>query len=613
VTQFLSPAALESVTFVDVLRWRAANHADRLALLFLADGQEQQRLTWGQLDEQAQVVAARLQRLATPSERALLLYPPGLEFIAALFGCFYAGIVAVPAPLPDPINPKRASEALRAVASSARPSLVLSVASGLPLLSAVAGRSDAGRLNAARWLATDALGPELAARWRPPKVGPESLALLQYTSGSTADPKGVMVTHANLLANQRMIQAGWEKRLTLAGIERTEDAVVATWLPLYHDMGLIGNLLRAIWSGALCVLMSPFDFLRRPALWLEMISRYGVRVSGGPNFAYDVCVRKITHEQLAGVDLRSWAVAFNGAEPVRAETLTAFAKAFGPYGFKSEAFFPCYGLAEATLFVAGAAQAKEATVRRMSRRALAAGRATALPDYPVRAGDDRRTDMDLDASHMVSCGQPPPGIRVIVTDPESGIERRSGEVGEVWVTGPSVTLGYWDCFDETTRVFGARLKGSGEGPFLRTGDLGFLVDDELFLTGRLKDLIIIDGRNHYPQDIERTVETCHACVRPGGCAAFSLDFDGRERLVIAAEVAPPQEVPTVMRCDLFGLSHHPRPLVHAVKAAIRQAVPAEHGVPVDAVLVLAPHCLPKTSSGKVKRQACRTAFRASAW
>ncbi|HWN44200.1 MAG TPA: fatty acyl-AMP ligase, partial [Thermoanaerobaculia bacterium] len=441
---------LAQESFIDVVRERAGRLGERCAFTFLGDGDTPtERLTYAEVDRKARSIAADLQRRGAQGERVLLLFPPGLDFVTAFLGCLYAGAVAVPA---YPPSPGRGTGRLRSLLEDAKPRLALTTP---PLLPRVEREVEGA-------VALEGLLPE---DWRPPAVGPDSLAFLQYTSGSTSTPKGVRVTHGNLIANERAIQHAFGQ---------SEESVVVGWLPLYHDMGLIGNVLQPLWCGATCVLMSPLSFLQRPRRWLEAIGRFRGTTSGGPDFAYSLCVRKIPPAEREGLDLSSWRVAFNGAEPVRAATLDAFAEAFAPCGFHREAFYPCYGLAEATLFVSGGD-----------------------PEVAPRV-----------SGNLVSCGRAWPGERITVVDPETGRELPAGEEGEICVSGPSVADGYWE--------------GESFGGFLRTGDLGRLDEDgELFVTGRLKDLIVVRGRNIYPHDVERTAEESHPALRPGGGAAFS--------------------------------------------------------------------------------------------
>ncbi|HSK77339.1 MAG TPA: amino acid adenylation domain-containing protein [Thermoanaerobaculia bacterium] len=540
-------------SFVDVLRARAQRRPDQTLYTFLAEGEtESERLTLAGLDERARALGGALQQLGLRGENALLLFPAGLEFVAAFFGCLYGGVTAVPA---YPPRANREQPRLRALARDARPRVVLTTSAILAKASALKGGIP--ELEGALWLATDdpALGD--AAAWTDPGAGGDTLAFLQYTSGSTSDPKGVRVTHGNLLHNQEMIRRAFGQG---------EESVILGWLPLYHDMGLIGNVLQPLYVGARCVLMPPLAFLQKPVRWLEAIGRYRATTSGGPNFAYELCLRRIGPEPRAALDLSTWTVAFNGAEPVRAETLERFAAAFAPCGFRPGAFYPCYGLAEATLFVTGGTPGTAPTVREADRRP------------------------------RVGCGRAWLGQRVAVVDPESGSPLPPGRVGEVWVAGPRIARGYHGRPEESERTFGARLAGTGDGPYLRTGDLGFLSEGELYVTGRLKDLIILRGRNLYPQDVERTAEASHPALRPGHGAAFSAEVEGEERLVVA------HEVERGWRGGSEGSGE--------VAEAVRRAVAEEHEARVHEVVLLRPGSLPKTSSGKVRRHAVRAAWQA---
>jgi acyl-CoA synthetase (AMP-forming)/AMP-acid ligase II len=378
-----------------------------------------------------------------------------------------------------------------------------------------------------------------------------------------------MITHANALHNAAMVRDA---------IDATEESRGLLWLPPYHDMGLMGGILQPVFSGVTTTLMSPFAFLQRPVRWLQAISRTGVTHSGGPNFAFDLCVSKTTPEQRASLDLSTWRVAFSGAEPIRHDTLERFADAFAPSGFRREAFVAAYGLAEATLLVACGAPGR-APVRHL----VDAG---ALERHCVAPANGAA------ARVVVGCGRPLPGARVVIADPATGAACGPNEVGEIWIASPSVAQGYWNRPEESAQVFGARLTGTGDGPFLRTGDLGFLRSGELAITGRIKDLIILDGRNYYPQDIEATVEQQVAAVRPGGVAAFSVDGAGAEHLVIAAEI------------DRGHRAVDPRELVRA----IRRAIVEEHAINPHQIVLLRAGGIPKTTSGKIQRYACRNSY-----
>jgi amino acid adenylation domain-containing protein len=551
----------ELTTLVGLLRARAAEDRAGTGYMFLTDGEvEAESMSFSALDCSARAIGARLQQAGAAGERVLLLYPPGLDFVAGFFGCLYAGAVAVPA---YPPRPGRGSSRLGGVAREALPRAVLTVG---PILAQAEGIcAQVSALGGATWIATDPLDPLFAEEWNEPAIGSDTLAFLQYTSGSTAEPKGVMVSHGNLLDNQEVIRRAFGQ---------SAESVVVGWLPLYHDMGLIGNVLQPLYVGARCVLLSPVDFLKRPARWLEAISRYRATTSGGPNFAYDLAVRRVAAEQRRDLDLSCWTVAFNGAEPVRAATLERFAEHFAPCGFRREAFHPCYGLAEATLFVAGRAPEAAPAVRSFASRALERGEA-------VPSGGST-------ARPLVGCGRPFLEHRVAIVDPESRTLRAEGRVGEIWVAGASVAQGYWGRPEESRETFAATLWDGG-GPFLRTGDLGFLQGGELFVTGRLKDLIILRGRNHYPHDLEQTAEAGHPALRPGCSAAFSVEAGGEERLVIVCEIEPDAAAAEVIE-------------------AVRRQVAGEHEVQAHAVVLAPPGTVPKTSSGKIRRAACRAAF-----
>ncbi len=424
-----------------------------------------------------------------------------------------------------------------------------------------------------QWLVTDQITSQGEDKWQQEAtLNSDTLALLQYTSGSTAAPKGVKVSHGNLLHNQKLIQLS---------MEHTTQTVFVGWLPLFHDMGLVGNMLQPLYLGIPCILMSPVAFLQKPWRWLQAISRYKATTSGGPNFAYDLCVRKITPEQITNLDLSSWEIAFNGAEPIRKETLEQFAVTFAECGFRREAFYPCYGMAETTLIVSGGSKAAPPVLQSVKSLALAQNQI--VPTSKEEA----------DVKTLVGCGRPLPDLKIVIVNPDTLIPCLPSEVGEIWVTGGSVAQGYWCKKEQTEYTFRAYLKDTKEESFLRTGDLGFLYEGELFITGRLKDLIIIRGRNHYPQDIEWTVAKSHPALQADGGGAFSVDVNGEERLVIAQEV---------QRSYLRNLD------TEELARAIRQAVVEEHEVQVYAVLLLKPGSIPKTSSGKIQRHACRAGF-----
>jgi acyl transferase domain-containing protein/acyl-CoA synthetase (AMP-forming)/AMP-acid ligase II/acyl carrier protein len=543
-----------------------AEHGPRVAFRFLADGEtEESRLTYEELESRARAIAAALAPQAAAGDRALLFYSGGLEFIAAFWGCLYAGVVAVPV---FPARLRRQLPRLLAIAADSEAKFVLTTQK-------ICGQSEdlfkrAPELKKLRWLATDDLPAAPTAEvQRAPAADLETLAFLQYTSGSTAAPRGVMVTHGNLLHNLECLRGVFQF---------SPESIGVTWLPHFHDMGLIGGLLQPVYAGGEMIVMPPSSFLQRPIRWLAAVTRYRATTMVAPNFAYELCAQKISSDQRALLDLASVQVALCGAEPVRLDTLAQFAEAFGPCGFRKAAFRPAYGLAEATLIVSGQSDGG----------ALVAP--AVLAEDLQRNQIKRAEEGSAGARVLIGCGGIAPGLNVAIVNPETLAPCAPDHVGEIWVSGPSVARGYWRKPEETQQTFGARL-ATGEGPFLRTGDLGFLDQGKLFVTGRLKDLIIIRGSNHYPQDLEHTVERSHRALRPACGAAFSIDTDGSERLVIVQEVNDRASVPT-----------------EDVVAAIRRALAESHEVHPEAIVLIEPRTIPRTSSGKIQRYACREAF-----
>jgi acyl-CoA synthetase (AMP-forming)/AMP-acid ligase II len=567
----------QSSTLVELLRWRALHQPKRQAYTFLTDGEQKEvHLTYEELDRRARAIATLLQSWGPMGARALLLHPPGLDYITALFGCLYAKVVAVPAYPPRSAQIDRTLPRLQAIAKDAGATLALTTQHLLMefLTSGQAGLVQAEELASLRWIATDDLEDGLEDRWKEPSITSETLAYLQYTSGSTGAPKGVMVSHRNVLHNSAVLHQGWQI---------PPHGEMVSWLPMYHDMGLVGGVLNPLCNGYHSTFMSPSSFIKWPLRWLQVISRVKDRpiISCAPNFAYDLCARKATSDgKKENLDLSNWCVAANGAEPVRIETLERFTKTFEPCGFRWDAFWPGYGLAEATLCVSGGGTTEPPIIHQVKKATLAT-------NHVVDAGND-----DEGTRTLVGCGQALLNQVIAIVDPAFLTRCSPDQIGEIWASGPSMAHGYWNRVEETESTFQAHLADTGEGPFLRTGDLGYLRNGELFITGRLKDLIIIRGGNHYPQDIELTAEKSHEALRPGGVAAFSVDIEGEERLVVIQEVNPRKNL------DL-----------DAVIGAIRQAVAEVHELQVYAVVLIEPRTIPKTSSGKIQRRACQKAFR----
>ncbi|OKH15930.1 type I polyketide synthase [[Limnothrix rosea] IAM M-220] len=551
-------------SFVDLLQYRAESQPDKTIFTFLADGEaETDSLTYGDLHTRAQAIAAYLQTYQARGERALLLYPPGLEFICAFLGCLYAGVIAVPA---YPPRANRSFGRLYSIIQDAQAQFALTTAE---LRDKIATKFDELENAAFQCLATDNLSLELAAVWQDPHVSLDDLAFLQYTSGSTGNPKGVMVAHRNLLHNSHIIQTGFKN---------SQDVRAVSWLPPYHDMGLIGGILQPIYVGIFQVLMPPVSFLQRPFRWLKAITKYKATTSGAPNFAYDLCVAQITDEQKSTLKLESWQLAFSGAEPIRSDTLDSFSQHFAEVGFNKKAFYPCYGMAETTLMVSGTEPQtlpKEITVSKQ-----------AIEENQVREAIAAEPTVTL-----VGSGQIIGDLSVRIVNPETLERCEDNIIGEVWVHGGSVAKGYWQKDELTEKTFQAQV--DGETGFLRTGDLGFQRDGELYITGRLKDLLIIRGRNHYPQDIELTVERAHPALRQGAGAAVSIEVDGAEQLVIVQEVE---------RKFVRHLN------VEEVAQAIRGAIATEHQLQPYAICFIKTGSIPKTSSGKIRRHACKLGF-----
>ncbi len=554
-------------TTVDAcVRRRAHETPDRIAYTFLESDEEAVRLSYAQLDARARAVASVISDCGVGQSPVLLLYPPGLDYLVAFYACLYAGVPAVPAYPPDPTRPSRGLARLRAIATDCGARAVLTNEFILGLRDEVT--REAPELDELTWIATDGVTGSQA--WDPPPVEPSSVAFLQYTSGSTGSPKGVVLTHQNLIHNLGLIQEGFG---------HTENSHAVIWLPPYHDMGLIGGIMQPLYAGFPATLMSPMSFLERPLRWLKAISDSRASTSGGPNFAFDLCVRKISAEERETLDLSTWEVAFCGAEPIRAETVDRFVKTFAPCGFRKEAFYACYGLAEGTLIISGAPKLTGPKIQTFDSEALATGTVKPVaPDAPK-------------ARPLVSSGNVLGDQSVVIVNGETLKPCAANTVGEVWACGGSVASGYWEKTELTEQVFQART-ADGSGPFLRTGDLGFLLEGELFVAGRIKDVMILRGAKYYPQDLERTLEQRVPQVRPGSVAVFAVARDGEERVVAVAEQA--RGATTVAAPELT--------------AAVRGVISEEHQLSLADFVLIAAGSMPKTSSGKIQRYLCREGY-----
>lgn len=552
-------------TLVDLLDYRAAQQPEHIVFRFInSDGREDGSLTFAQLQRRARTIAAHLAEHVIPGDRVVLLVPPGLDYVAAFFGCLCAGVVAVPA---YPPNPRRADPRVARIVADCGARLALASDALMARLDGWLALTP--ELGALTWLDAGRLADGDATAWRAPNVTGASLAMLQYTSGSTGDPRGVMLAHSNLLHNSATIHG--------VSAHRPGDNGVF-WLPPFHDMGLIGGILQPVYAGLSAALMAPATFLQRPFRWLEAMSRYRATTSGAPNFAYDLCVERVTDEERASLDLSAWRTSFNGAEPIRADTIARFSDAFASSGLRRDVILPCYGLAEGTLLVSGGPAERPPLLVHADRRAL-------------ESGELREPVAGASGTVLVASGRPVADEIVAIVDPDSRVRCDDGDVGEIWVAGASVAAGYWSRPEESVATFHARLAGSGAS-FLRTGDLGVLVGGQLVVTGRLKDLVILEGRNYYAHDIEVAAERSHASLRAGYGAAFSVPGESRERLVLVTEVT----------------RHHKSEEDSALFQAIRTELAGTIGVVPDEIVLIRQNTIPRTSSGKIQRRACRVAY-----
>ena len=559
---------IANLDYIQVLERAAALSGEQDAYVFLDAGETvTDTVSYRALVRRSQAVAAELQSRCQPGDRVLLLYPSCIDYMVAFFACLYAGLIAVP------VFPPRSSKhnsRLEAILADCGAHTALTTSGQLADMRLALAASPA--LAELTMLCSDTVEITRAEQLRRVDIGSDSIAFLQYTSGSTGQPKGVIVSHGNLIHNQRMIQQG---------MRTGSDSVIVNWLPIYHDMGLIGSMLHTIWLGTQCVFMAPVTFLQRPLRWLLAVSRYQAYVSGGPNFGYQLCADKISDEQLATLDLSSWRVAFNGAEPVRHATLERFAQRFASAGFRHDALYPCYGMAETTLIASGNRRVGDPVYQWVDKDSLSHGLAIVH-----HAGDEH-------TQALVSSGQSLLDQDLRIVDPKTRLQCPEQIVGEIWIAGDHIGGGYWQKPEVNREVFQAWIDGSDAGPFLRTGDLGYLSGGELFVTGRLKDVIIIRGANYYPQDIETSIEAADGAINGGGVAVFGLSGEQQERVIAVAEIE---------RSQMRKFS----PAV--LSAKLRQWVLERHELLLGEVVFIRPGTLPKTSSGKVQRSFCRQLY-----
>ena len=559
---------MPKTNLIELLEDRTVATPQKTAYSFLQDGTtETGNITYAQLNTQAKAIASLLQSTLKPRSRVVLVYTydAAIEFVAAFMGCLYADMIAVTTT--PPRHGKDISKLAQRVTDSGTELILTTtdlvsnfkskIATNLKVLNQFKGL---------KWFTTDDVDLGLASSWQQPNITPDTVAFLQYTSGSTGIPKGVMVTHGNILQNQEMIRLGFD---------HDENAVVIGWLPLFHDMGLIGNVLQPLYLGTSSYLMSPVSLAQKPFEWLKAITNYRATTSGGPNFAYDLLCLKATEDSLAQLDLSSWKVAFSGAETVRAETMERFSQIFAPCGFNRDAFYPCYGMAETTLFVTGGEASKPPKVLQLDSNQLEQNRVVITDAANSKA--------------IVSCGKTWLDTKVIIVNPKTSLPCPPDEIGEIWVTGSGIGKGYFQQEQQTKETFAAKLNSDPTHSWLRTGDLGFMREGELYITGRLKEVMIFMGRYCYPQHVEQTLQQAHSALKPNAGAAFSLDIAGAERLIVVQEVT---------RQALRTLN------VEEIVTAICQAVGKEHEVETYGICLIKPASIPKTSSGKIQRRRC---------
>ena len=556
-------------TLVDLLRYRSIHQPSRIAYIFLPDESNAISINYEELDRKARAIASRLKHCDVENECVLLLYPAGLDYISAFFGCLYAGAIAVPA---YPLRPNRSIYRIESLMADSGAKIALSSTKATSSIKRCFNLVP--KLNCIDWVITNNIKLSLSNEWSPPTIDGNTIAYLQYTSGSTSSPKGVMISHHNVLYNTFDMAQTWEV---------DSDSVLISWLPHFHDFGLVFGILEPIYSGCTGILMSPESFIQKPIRWLQTISKYKGTHSGAPNFAYDLCAERQATIKDVYLDLSSWKVAVNGAEPIHYQTLVNFVTAFEPCGFSWEAFSPGYGLAEATLKICSVRPHTRPTICTVQSSALK--RKKVVEDFSQSLGETQK---------IIGCGRPILSNQVIIVDPESLLPCAPDSIGEIWISSNSVAQGYWQNLEATEKIFNARSDKYKEKPFLRTGDLGFLKDGELFVMGRLKDLIIIRGRNYYPQDLELSAQQSHPAIRAGFGAAFTIEAKNEERLVLVLEV----ERKFIRNSNVTEIAQ-----------TVAQAIAEKHEIKLYALALVKTGSIPKTSSGKIQRYVCQKYFK----
>lgn len=554
---------------VDIIREKAQHQPEKIVFTYLSEGEaKQSNLSYGDLDRKARSIAVKLQEFTVPGQRVLMLYPPGLDFITALFACFYAGVIAVPLYPPEPTRLEQTIPRFLATAKDAQSEVVLTnqmVLSFSDFLFQMA--PELKKLN---WMATDQIDGETIKNWKKPELDKNTLALLMYTSGSTGTPKGVMLKHENLIQQYNLL-------LPRTGLNSSDTGV--GWLPPYHITGLFLGIIFPIIAGIPTIFLSPLEFLESPLRWLKAISINRATLTGSPIFGLDLCIRKIPPEERSNLDLSSLKMTLVGSEAIRSDVLDQFAEYFKPCGFKRQSFYPGYGLTETTGYLSSVPVPDPYVVKHFFTSGLEENRVLPAPEK------------DQNARALVGHGKLLPDTKVLIVNPETLTPCPSDQIGEIWVSGPCVAQGYWNRPQENQETFQAYLEDTKEGPFLRTGDLGFFLDGELFITGRSKDMILVRGVNYYPEDIEKTLENVHPNIRTQSSAAFAVEIGGEEKLVIVQEIDPLSDAEMDQIID-----------------KIRESVSLHHKLHTYAVSLVKRESIPRTVTRKIQRQACRQAF-----
>lgn len=555
------------VSIIDGIRKKALSHPDSPALSFLPDGKAEnaELCSYSRLDMRARAIAAAIQATGQGDGRpVLLMLPPGLEFIAAFFGCLYARAIAVPMTPPGLARMARTFNRLARIVEDSGSRVFITSARLRKAVEELAERVHFA--DSIRIICLDETDDALSRSWQELPLTAHTPGWLQYTSGSTSSPKGVIITHGNIMANLDSIAGHMRLR---------ENIPTVSWLPPFHDMGLVGGILTPLHLGCLCVTMPPMAFLRQPLCWLRAVTHYRAQLTGGPNFAYDLCCDRIPEDRLRELDLSSLSVCYCGSEPIRLKTIRRFLERFSSAGLDPASFYPCYGLAENTLFTTGCWKNDGDFTVFLDKQEYAAGR--------IRFLQERHAD----AMPLLSCGTAGRNNDVRIVDPQTCREVEEKELGEIWIRGTCVSPGYWEQPEATKTVLHAVLAGSGEGPFLRTGDMGFMSGGHLFVSGRCKEMIILNGRNFFPQDLEECVLQNVPGLEQNGAAAFGIDSDAGERLVMVFETRLP------------ATAHE------ATLAAIRRSLSEEFDISPCAVVLCKRHGVPKTTSGKIQQSLCR--------